>query len=120
MNKKTTFVILLFSLAAGRAEAANFAVITSPPTLLHLVILAVAVACVGTALKVLALVRGGQLSKSWQYLLAGFSVLALCQLVIIAGALEVIMLPHFVVPVCLVVMSILFLVGIIETKRVLS
>lgn len=120
MNKKILLGALILCASAGRAEAANLAVITSPPTLLDVLILAFAVACAGATFKVLTLVRGGQLSKSWQFFVAGFGVLGLCQLAKLAGALEIITLPTFVVPACLAVMTGLFLFGIIETKRVLS
>ena len=120
MNKKISLAMLFLCASAGRAEAANFAVIASPPTLFNVLILAVAIACVCGAFKVLALVRGGQLSKSWQFFVAGFGVLGLCQLAMLAGAFEIITLPAFVVPAGLAVMTGLFLFGIIETKRVLS
>ena len=120
MKKKILLGMLLVGVSAGRAEAANFAVITSPPTLLNILILAFAVACLAAAIKVLALVRGGQLSKSWQLFAAGFAVLALCEMAVLGSSFEIIVLPSFVVPASLVLMSGLFLFGIIETKRVLS
>jgi hypothetical protein len=121
MSKKCLAIWTLALCAlAGRVEAANYAVITSPQTLLNFVILAFAVAGVSGSVKVLTLVRGGQLSKGWQYFVAGFVVLGLCQLAILGGAFEVITLPSYVVPACLTVMTGLFFFGIIETKRALS
>jgi len=120
MKKKILLSLLFVGAGAAPAQAANFAVITSPPTLLNGLILAFAVACVSGAVKVLALVRGGQLSKSWQLFAAGFAVLALCQLAILGSSFEIIVLPWFVVPAGLILMSALFLFGIIETRRVLS
>ena len=121
MNKKMIFagVFVFFSLTV-RAEAANLAVITSPPTLLHFVILGISVAGVLGSLKVLNLVRGGQLSRSWQYFAAAFFVLVLCQIATLGGSFGILALPSFVIPFCLVVMTGLFLMGIRETKRALS
>jgi len=120
MRKTILLGVLFFAVGASRAEAANFAVITSPPTLLNLFILVFAVACVAGAVKVLALVRGGQLSKSWQLFLGGFGVLTLCELGILGNSFEIFSLPSFVVPAGLVLMSGLFFFGILETRRVLS
>ena len=120
MNKKILLGTLFLCAAGGPAEAANLAVITSPPTLLNVLILAAAVACAAAAVKVLSLVRGGLLSKSWQFFVAGFGVLGLCQLIRLGAAFELITLPAFVVPSLSVVMAGLFLTGIIETKRALS
>ena len=106
--------------AATPAQAANLAVITNPPTLLNLFILVFAVGCLASAAKVMSLVRGGQLSRSWQMFAAGFAVLTLCQLATLSSHLDLILLPSFVVPAGLVLMSGLFLFGIIETKRAFS
>lgn len=120
MKKKILLGMLFVGVGASQAEAANFAVITSPPTFLNVLILVFAVACLAAAVKVLALVRGGRLSKSWQLFAAGFAVLALCEIVLLGNSFEIITLPSFVVPAGLVLMSGLFLFGIIETKRVLG
>jgi len=120
MNKKILLGVLFLCAAGGRAEAANFAVITSPPTLLNILILGIAVAGVWGAFEVLSIVRGGELSKSWQFFTGGFAVLGLGQLATLTSAFELIVLPTFIVPTCLVVMTGLFLMGIIEAKRVLS
>jgi uncharacterized membrane protein HdeD (DUF308 family) len=106
--------------AAAPAHAANLAVITSPPTMLHVVVLFFAVACTAGSVRVISLVRGGRMSKSWQMFLGGFLVLALAQIILLCETFEVLTLPGFVVPTALVVMAGLFLFGIVETKRTLS
>jgi hypothetical protein len=102
------------------AHAANFAVITSPPTFLNLFILCLAVACVAGTMKVHNLVRGGELSKSWQLFMAGFGVLALCELCALLNAFEIVPIPSFVVPAGLVIMIGLFFYGIVEIRKALS
>ncbi|MFQ6009457.1 MAG: hypothetical protein ACE5K8_10965 [Candidatus Zixiibacteriota bacterium] len=119
MNRKVLLVALGIAASAGRVEAANFAVITSPPTLLNILILIIAVAGTLGAAKVLNLVKGGQLSKSWQYFVAAFVVLGLCQLAALGSTFEIISLPSVVVPGGLVVMTGLLLLGIVETKKTL-
>lgn len=120
MYKRLPLVAMLFLLGNSRAEAANLAVITNPPTMMNILILGFGIACVGGAFRVYTLVRGGQLSKSWQLFLGGFAVLVLAQLLMIFSAMEIVSLPSFVIPACFVLMAGLFLWGILETKRTLG
>jgi len=107
-------------LLSPRAEAANLAVITSPPTLLNIIIFLVALAAAVMCWQVASVVRGGLLSKSWQAFVGAFGLLAVSQGLLIALTIEVVELPSFVVPAILVAMSGLFLYGIVWTKRTLS
>jgi uncharacterized membrane protein len=110
-------LILLFSPAA---HAANLAVITNPPTIFNLVVLAVAVFGLVGAFRVTDLVRGGLLLKSWQLFVVGFIVLALAQVAALLHAFEFVSLPSFVVPLLLVLMVGLFAYGVHEARRTLS
>ncbi len=110
-------------LAASGAEAVNaapVAVIPNPPTLLTLVIFAGAIICVVFSVRVLSLVRGGQLSRSWQLFLIGFFLLAVSQLAVLLHLFGVVVLPNWVVPTLLVLMAGLFLFGLFETRRSLG
>ena len=51
MKKKILLGMLFVGVGAGRAEAANLAVITSPPTFLNVLILVFAVACLARAVE---------------------------------------------------------------------
>jgi len=110
---------LMFFLS-GSAKAANFAVITSPPTILNILVLLAAIGCVVIGLKVVELVRGGQLSKVWQVFIGAFVVLILAEGVRLAATFELIALPDLVTPAMMVVSIGLFLYGLLETKRVLG
>lgn len=110
---------LMFFLG-GSAKAANFAVITSPPTILNIVILGVAIGCVVIGLKIVDLVRGGQLSKVWQVFIGAFVVLVLAEAGRLATTFELITLPDLVSPALMVLSIGLFLYGLLETKRVLG
>ncbi len=120
MRKIVLLPALLVLVGAGSAQAANFAVITSPPTLMNFLILIAAVVCMAGSLKVVELIRGGMLSKSWQLFLGGFAVLTLAQLATLLNALEIVSLPSFVVPTLLILMAGLFLYGVYEAKRTLG
>jgi len=111
-----TFVIL----SAGRAEAANVAIVVASPGIFNLAVLLIACACVGVGLKILSAVRGGLLSRSWQYIVAGFSLLALAQLLTLLNAMEILSLPGWVVPVLLVAMASVLFYGVFQTKQVLG
>ncbi|MFH2049816.1 MAG: hypothetical protein ABIJ12_10265 [bacterium] len=118
--KRIIFLAVSIMMIGSNANAANLAMITSTPTMLDILILICSIGCVMGAMKVLSLVRGGQFSKSWQYLMGGFSALIVVQLLRIFNAIEIIMLPVFVIPTCFILMMGLFLYGIYEAKRILS
>ncbi len=105
---------------AVNAQAANFAVITSPPVFLNAFILLLSCGCIFGCVRVYDLVRGGSMSKSWQLFLLGFVILALSQIGYLCVAFEVLSLPIFVVPAMMVLTAGLFLYGIFETKKILS
>ncbi|MCB2229382.1 hypothetical protein KQH82_01615 [bacterium] len=119
--KRIAFLSALLALAStGRAEAANLAVITSPPTLLNGAVFVVAVGCLILCIQVMGAVRGGLLSKSWQFFLIGFGLLAASQILNVLQTIEVVVLPSFVVPAVLTAMAAVFLYGLLTTKRTLS
>ena len=112
--------VAALTILAPRAEAANLALITSPPTLLNIIICLVALAAAVLCWQVSSVVRGGLLSKTWQAFMAAFGLLAISQGVLVASTIEVVQLPSFVVPAILVAMTGLFVYGIIWTKRTLG
>ena len=120
MKRVFSIAILLVVAAGANASAANFALITSPPTLLNAFVLLIAIGCAIGSIKIFDLVRGGQMSKSWQILIIGFIVFAASQIVNLCVTFEIVALPAYVVPALMVVALGLFLYGIFETKRILS
>lgn len=116
--------IMLFGFAilftAANANAANFAVITSPPIFLNAFILVLSLGCIFGAVSIYKLVKGGNLSKSWQIFVFGFVVLSISQIGYLAQAFELLALPVFIIPALMVVTFGLFLYGIIETKKILG
>jgi len=106
--------------ASGDVWAANFAVIVNPPTLLKFVVLGVAIGCLVGSVKLLSVLKGGLLFKGWQLFVFGFAVLAICQLAGLLSDFEIFDLPEYVAPSLTVVVSGLFLYGILQTKRTLD
>ena len=119
MKRIMSLSIILLA-AASRAEAANLAVITNPPTALNALVLLCAVAATGGAVKVLSLVKGGRLSKCWQMFVLGFALLTISQIIMLCQVMEVFTLPEVVVPALSVAAVGLLLYGILEVKRTLS
>jgi hypothetical protein len=120
MKSKFALLTAALSLSASSARADEVAVIANPPTFFTLIIFAAACACVAVCFQVLMLVRGGQLSRSWQFFLAGFCVLAASQLGLILHNFGVIALPGWLIPTLLAIMAGVFFYGLYETKRILS
>lgn len=120
MNRILPLSILMVLASAARADAANLAVITNPPTIVNLLVFVGAVACAGGAIKVFGLVRGGRLSKSWQLFIVGFILLAVSEIILLCQTVEVLTLPEFVVPTLLAAMAVVFLFGILEVKKTLG
>lgn len=119
--KRMLIPALMLTLAPlSRAEAANLAVIANPPTMLNFLVLVGAVACTTGAFKVWMLIRGGRLSKCWQWFMAGFACLALAEIILLFQMFELMRLPEFIAPLLLMAMAALFLYGVLEIKKTLS
>lgn len=113
-------LLLLAVAPLSSAHAANLAVIATPPALFNLLVLAGAVVCTTSAFKVWTLIRGGRLSKCWQWFMGGFACLALAEIILLFRMFELVTLPEFVAPLLLLAMAGLFLYGVLEIKRTLS
>ncbi len=120
MKKMILLSTLLTLLAANRAEAANVAVITTPPGILNVLILIIACAGVVVGFQVLTVVRGGLLSRSWQLFIGGFAVLVLAQVFGLLYRMQIMILPEWIISALLVVMAGIFLYGAYEARRVLG
>lgn len=105
---------------ADRTEAANFAVITAPPTILNLGVLILALAAVVIGMQLLGVVKGGLLSRPWQIMVGGFVVLALGQTATLLQTFEIVLLPTWVAPSLMVLWAGVFFYGLFETKRTLA
>ena len=120
MRKSIAIIFLLIVAVAERAEAANFAVITNPPTILNLLIFVFSIICIVFGYQVLSLVKGGFLSKGWRLLVGGFALMAAGQMIYLLEAFEVAVLPELIAPAIMVASVGLFFFGLFETKKVLG
>ncbi len=120
MKRVLALTMLLSIAGSSQAMAANLGVITSPPTLLNVVVFGMVIGCAVGSFKILSLLKGGFLFKSWQIFLCSFIVLALSEVGILLSDFQVVALPKFAVPALLILAVGLFLFGIFETKKVLD
>lgn len=120
MKTKVLISFLLVTAGASEAHAANFAVVTSPPTILNILVLLFAGACLTICLQLVSLVRGGLFARIWYTFTFGFALLALSQIVALLNVFELVLLPGFLVPALLAVMAGVFTYAAYEAKRVLS
>jgi hypothetical protein len=120
MMRTVSALVTAAVVLAPEVQAANLAVIKSPPTMLNVLVFLGALICAVGSYRVVGLVRGGLLSRSWQFLLGGFAALALSQLLSLLGSFELLALPPFAVPALLVVMAGLIAYGIFEVVRTLG
>ncbi len=118
--KKNISILSLVLLSSADAHAANFAVITQPPTMLSAIVFFVGIGCLVGSIKILSLIKGGLLFKSWQIFLSAFIVLIISQAANLINDLEIFILPSFVVPALLLLAIGLFMLGVFETKKTLE
>jgi hypothetical protein len=91
-----------------------------PMSIVTLVILLCSVVCLVWSFKVLSLVRGGLLSKSWQMFVLGFGFLLLAQVISLGQQIALINFPGFITTTFYLLMAVTWLVGIYQTRRVLG
>ena len=120
MKRSVILAALASVLMGDSVYAVNLAVITQPPTILNLVIFLMACAGVIVGLQLLGVLKGGHLSRAWQIFVAGFGLLALCQISILLQTFEVVSVPGWVSPALAAIWAGVFFYGVFETRRVLS
>ncbi len=94
--------------------------IYEPSAIISLVILLCAVIGLAWALKILSLVRGGLMSKSWQMFGLGFGFLIVAQVLALGQDVQIFAIPHFIVSAIYLLMAIMWLIGLYQTRKVLG
>ena len=72
------------------------------------------------ALKILSLVRGGLMSKSWQMILIGFICLCLAQALALIAKLGFVPIPEVAVSSLYLLMAATWLAGLYQTRKILG
>jgi len=120
MQRLLSFTLVALVTTTEAAHAADFAVITTAPGALNVLVLVGAVIGMFGAHKVQEAVRGGLLSKCWQAFAGGFLLLALAQVLSLAESLQMVSLPSLVIPALWTLMVAGFAYGIFLARRTLA
>ncbi len=60
------------------------------------------------------------MSKSWQMFVLGFSFLVIAQLFVIGESAQLFLLPGYIISVLYLLMTIMWLIGLYKTRRILG
>ena len=121
MRYKQIFTILpLLMVIAGDASAADFSVLGTIPGMFTMLILLCALASLAVAIKLFSLVKGGALAKGYQLWVISFITLAVSQILILLEKMGIFALTFDVATVLFAGTVILWLIGLMQARKVLG
>jgi len=124
MNKSKFILSGIFLISFLFAKTANAAVnidaLLSTAGIVDMVLLLCIIICLFWSMNIMSLVRGGLMSKSWQMFTLGFLFLILARIVIISATINLFVVPDYVATILYLFMTITWLIGIFQTKRILA
>lgn len=100
--------------------ALNPAVFYTPSGILDIAILLGTLLCLFWAARVMSLVKGGMMSKSWQMFSLGFGFLLIARVLSLAETASLFAFPGYVLTGLYLLMIATWLYGIYQTKKVLG
>ena len=109
------------SLMASSAHAGmNPAMFYTPSGILDIAILLGALICLIWSAKVMSLLKGGLMSRSWQMFSLGFGFLLIAQIVNLGETVNLMALPGYVLAALYFLMVATWLFGLYQTKKILG
>ena len=124
MKKYLNIIKIVLSVSLFTATSSYGALdaesIYSTASVFHIALLICAVICLIWALKILALVRGGLMSKSWQMFVVGFCFLIFAQLLAIGENAHLFYLPGYISTALYLIMTLTWLAGLYQTRKILG
>jgi len=123
IKKIISLIVLLLigtSATSWAGSGLNVTEFIKPMSIIHLIVLLTSLVCLIWALKILSLVKGGLMSKSWQMFGLGFGVLIIAQLVSLGQSAKMITIPEFIAPGLYMIMVMTWLYGLYQTRKVLG
>ncbi|MCX6827020.1 MAG: hypothetical protein NTV06_07130 [candidate division Zixibacteria bacterium] len=94
--------------------------IISALSVFNFLVLVAAVVGLLWAFKILTLVRGGLMSRSWQMFILGFGFLMLAQILALAAMIGISTLPEYIPAILYLLMGGSWLMGLYHTRKVLN
>lgn len=124
MNKIKNILSGIFLISLVFAQSANAVVDTealfTAAGIADLVLLLGIFICLFWSMNIMSLVRGGLMSKSWQMFTLGFIFLILARLVTIGASINLFVVPEYLSTILYLLMTVTWLIGIYQTKRILA
>ena len=120
MFRKLCGLLILAAAVPVEAHAANFAVITAPPTFLSILVFLAAGAGAVVCSQVWSSVKGGNLGRVWQMFMIGLVLLVINRAIALLQDFQIAVLPEFLAPAILVLMVGAIVYGMFEAKRLLG
>jgi hypothetical protein len=119
---KRAAAIIGISLSAVSPASANSGSegMFSVSSIFNLILLICAIIGLLWAIRILALVRGGLMSKSWQMIVLGFACLAMAQILILGEKVNILPLPGYVATLFYILMAGTWLAGLYQTRKILD
>lgn len=113
------FILAMFTINTAYASIKidNFYSTTS---IFNISLLICAFICLMWSLRIMSLVRGGLMSKSWQMFVLGFGFLVVAQLIVVGDKAHLYNTPGHVITILYLLMAIMWLIGLYRTRRVLG
>jgi len=125
MMKKLINIFILFIIVGVLSHEPAHATLNpeglySTTAIINVVVLLCAAGCLIWSLKILSLVRGGLISKSWQMIVVGFCCLIAAQLTVIGVKIGLFLIPAYVSTALYLLMTITWMAGLYQTRKVLG
>jgi hypothetical protein len=120
--RQTAIGAIALSLFVAQSASANTGgeSFFSATGIFNFFLLVCAVMCLVWGLKVLSLVRGGLMSRSWQMFVLGFAALVLAQVFVVSHKAHILPIPEFVATMLYLVMGGTWLVGLFQIRKILG
>ncbi len=114
-------VLLVFVLAGDAAQASiNIEDFYTTSSIFDIALLICALICLMWSLRIMSLVRGGLMSKSWQMFVLGFGFLVIAQLFVVGENARLFLLPGYITSALYLLMVFMWIAGLYKTRRVLG
>jgi hypothetical protein len=118
----TLFLAILLVVLVGNAAQASIKIedFYTTTSIFDIILLVCALICLLWSLRIMSLVRGGLMSKSWQMFVLGFCFLVIAQVFTLGENARLFFLPGYVSTALYLLMAIMWLGGLYRTRRILG
>jgi hypothetical protein len=118
----TLFLAILLVVVVGNVAQASIKIedFYTTTSIFDITLLICALICLLWSLRIMSLVRGGLMSKSWQMFVLGFGFLVIAQVFSLGENARLFLLPGYITSALYLLMAIMWLSGLYKTRRILG